>query len=78
MQFHTWNDDWLRDDRWFYKLDDLRSQKLINAIGISLNRWEPWNGVARGADTGQIDAVQVIYNIFDQNPEDDLFPACEK
>ena len=77
MQFHTWDDDWLRDDRWLYKLDDLRSQGLIKAIGISLNRWEPWNGV-RAVRTGQIDSVQVIYNIFDQNPEDDLFPACEE
>jgi aryl-alcohol dehydrogenase-like predicted oxidoreductase len=77
IQFHTWNDEWLRDDRWFYKVDDLRSQKLIKAIGISLNRWEPWNGV-RAVKTGQIDAVQVIYNIFDQNPEDELFPACEE
>jgi len=77
MQFHTWEDEWLRDDRWFYKLDDLRSQRLISAIGISLNRWEPWNGV-RAVRTGQIDAVQVIYNIFDQNPEDDLFSACEE
>jgi aryl-alcohol dehydrogenase-like predicted oxidoreductase len=77
IQFHTWEDNWLRDDRWLYKLDDLRSQRLINAIGISLNRWEPWNGV-RAVRTGQIDSVQVIYNIFDQNPEDDLFPACEE
>jgi aryl-alcohol dehydrogenase-like predicted oxidoreductase len=77
VQFHTWEDNWLRDDRWFYKLDDLRSQRLIQAIGISLNRWEPWNGV-RAVRTGQIDSVQVIYNIFDQNPEDELFPACEE
>jgi aryl-alcohol dehydrogenase-like predicted oxidoreductase len=77
IQFHTWNDEWLRDDRWFYKLDDLRSQKLISAIGISINRWEPWNGI-RAVRTGQIDAVQVIYNIFEQNPEDELFPACEE
>jgi aryl-alcohol dehydrogenase-like predicted oxidoreductase len=77
VQFHTWEDDWLRDDRWFYKLDDLRSQRLIEAIGISLNRWEPWNGV-RAVKTGQIDSVQVVYNIFDQNPEDELFPACEE
>jgi len=75
IQFHTWSDDWMRDDRWLYKLDDLRSQKLIQAIGISINRWEPWNGV-RAVRSGQIDAVQVIYNIFDQNPEDELFPAC--
>ena len=77
MQFHTWEDSWLRDDRWFYKLDDLRSQGLVKAIGISLNRWEPWNGI-RAVRTGQIDAVQVIYNIFDQNPEDELFPACRE
>jgi aryl-alcohol dehydrogenase-like predicted oxidoreductase len=77
MQFHTWNDEWMRDDRWFYKLDDLRSQKLINAFGISINRWEPWNGI-RAVRSGQIDSVQVIYNIFDQNPEDELFPACRE
>jgi aryl-alcohol dehydrogenase-like predicted oxidoreductase len=77
VQFHTWDDNWLRDDRWLYKLDDLRSQKLIKAIGISLNRWEPWNGL-RAVRTGQIDSVQVVYNIFDQNPEDELFPACEE
>ena len=77
MQFHTWSDEWMRDDRWFYKLDDLRSQKLINALGISINRWEPWNGL-RAVRSGQIDAVQVIYNIFDQNPEDELFPACRE
>ena len=77
VQLHTWEDAWLRDDRWFYKLDDLRSQRLIKAIGISLNRWQPWNGV-RAIKTGQIDAVQVIYNIFDQNPEDELFPACDE
>ena len=77
IQFHTWEDAWLRDDRWFYRLDDLRSQDLLKAIGISLNRWEPWNGVA-AVRTGQIDAVQVIYNIFDQNPEDELLPACRE
>jgi len=75
VQLHTWSDEWMRDDRWFYKLDDLRSQKLIKTIGLSINRWEPWNGV-RAVRSGQIDSVQVIYNIFDQNPEDELFPAC--
>ena len=77
MQFHTWSDDWMRDDRWLYRIDDMRSQKLINAVGISINRWEPWNGI-RAVRSGQIDSVQVIYNIFDQNPEDELFPACRE
>ena len=75
IQFHTWEDGWVEDERWFKKLDDLRRQGLIHSIGISLNRWEPWNGV-KAVRSGLIDAVQVIYNIFDQNPEDELFPAC--
>jgi aryl-alcohol dehydrogenase-like predicted oxidoreductase len=77
MQIHTWNDSWLRDESWYKKLDELRAQKLIAAIGISLNRWEPWNGV-QAVRSGLIDSVQVVYNIFDQNPEDELFPACEE
>ncbi len=75
MQLHTWEDAWLDDDRWIQKLTDLKNQGLIHAIGLSLNRWEPWNGV-RAVNSGLVDAIQVIYNIFDQNPQDDLFPAC--
>jgi len=75
VQLHVWQDHWIEDDRWTMKLDDLRRQGLLNAIGISLNRWEPWNGI-RAVKSGLIDSVQVIYNIFDQNPEDELFPAC--
>jgi aryl-alcohol dehydrogenase-like predicted oxidoreductase len=77
MQFHVWEDGWAEDDRWAKKLDELRSQGLIHATGISINRWEPWNGV-QTVRSGLIDAVQVIYNIFDQNPEDELFPACRE
>jgi aryl-alcohol dehydrogenase-like predicted oxidoreductase len=77
MQFHTWEDGWLADERWIHKLLELKRQGLIHAIGISLNRWEPWNGV-KAVASGIIDAVQVIYNIFDQNPQDELFPACRK
>jgi len=75
VQFHVWEDSWVKDDRWARKIDDLRSQKLLTAVGISINRWEPGNGV-EAVRSGLIDSVQVIYNIFDQNPEDELFPAC--
>ena len=75
IQFHTWEDSWVQDDRWVKKLDELRRQGLFRAVGISINRWEPANGV-QAVKSGLIDAVQVIYNIFDQNPEDELFPAC--
>ena len=77
VQFHTWEDAWLDDDRWYHALSDLKSQGLFQAIGISINRWEPRNGV-KAVESGLIDCVQVIYNIFDQNPEDELFPACRQ
>ncbi len=75
VQFHVWEDAWLDDERWAEKVVELRRQGLFHAVGISINRWEPWNGV-KTVRSGLIDAVQVIYNIFDQNPEDELFPAC--
>jgi aryl-alcohol dehydrogenase-like predicted oxidoreductase len=75
VQFHTWEDAWIEDDRLMRKMEELRRQGLFHATGISINRWEAWNGV-RAVRSGLIDAVQVIYNIFDQSPEDELFPAC--
>lgn len=77
MQFHTWEDNWLEDEHGIRKMLDLKEQGLFHAIGISINRWEPWNGV-KAVLSGFIDSVQVIYNIFDQNPKDELFPACRK
>jgi len=77
IQFHTWDDSWATDERWQRALDDLKREKLILAAGISIDRWEPANAI-KALRTGTIDAVQVIYNIFDQNPEDELFPVCRE
>ena len=77
MQFHVWQDAWANDERWQRTMLDLKKEGKIRAIGISLNRWEPWNGLA-AVRTGAVDAVQVVYNIFDQNPEDELFPLCRE
>ena len=65
------------DGRWVNKMEFLKRQNLIQGIGISINRWEPWNGL-RTVRSGLIDSVQVIYNIIDQNPEDELIPACRE
>ena len=77
MQFHTWEDHWLDDDRAISKMVALKEKGFFHAIGISMNRWEPWNGI-RAVKSGLIDTIQVIYNIFDQNPRDKLFPACRE
>jgi aryl-alcohol dehydrogenase-like predicted oxidoreductase len=77
MQFHTWEDAWMNDDRLQRSIEKMRSSGIVRAVGISINRWEPWNGI-RAVRAGLVDAVQVIYNIFDQNPEDALFPVCRE
>ncbi|HWV56952.1 MAG TPA: aldo/keto reductase [Longimicrobiales bacterium] len=75
LQFHVWEDAWAADESWQRAVDDLRREGLIAGVGVSVNRWEPWN-VLETLRTGKVDAVQVIYNIFDQAPEDELFPLC--
>jgi aryl-alcohol dehydrogenase-like predicted oxidoreductase len=76
QQFHVWSDAWAADDGWQRAVDDLKREKLVRAIGISVNRWEASN-VLGALETGLIDSVQVVYNIFDQAPEDELLPYCQ-
>jgi aryl-alcohol dehydrogenase-like predicted oxidoreductase len=77
QQFHVWTDAWTGDARWQRSVRALKDEGLVRAVGISINRWDPENAL-KALETGLIDAVQVVYNVFDQNPEDKLFPACER
>ncbi len=77
QQLHVWSDAWVDDDGWKRAVADLKRDGVIEGFGISINRWEAEN-VLKALDTGLVDAVQVVYNIFDQAPEDALFPACER
>ncbi|MBI4478027.1 MAG: aldo/keto reductase [Acidobacteria bacterium] len=77
QQFHVWSDAWAGDERWQRAVSDLKAEGLIGGFGISVNRWEPAN-VLRALETGLVDSVQVVYNIFDQSPEDVLFGVCRE
>lgn len=77
QQFHVWEDSWAEQEEWQRAVEQLKADGKIQHMGISVNRWEPEN-VLNTLRTGHISAVQVIYNIFDQAPEDSLFPLCEK
>lgn len=77
QQLHVWSDAWAADEGWQRAAEDLKAQGKIAGFGISVNRWEPDN-VVLALETGLVDAVQVVYNIFDQSPEDTLFPAAER
>ena len=75
LQLHVWTDAWAQDAEWREYAAELKEKRLVRFFGLSLNRWQPWNGLKAMA-TGAVDTVQVVYNIFDQSPEDELFPAC--
>jgi aryl-alcohol dehydrogenase-like predicted oxidoreductase len=77
QQFHVWTDAWAEDDSWKRAIDDLKHEGLIRGFGISINRWQP-DSVLKAISTGVVDSVQVVYNIFDQSPEDELFPKCRE
>lgn len=77
QQLHVWTDAWAEDERWQRAVEDLKREGLIRAFGLSLNRWEPASAV-KALRTGLVDCVQVVYNVFDQNPEDELFPLCRE
>lgn len=77
LQFHVWDDSWTDEPEFRETVEKLKSDGLIKYFGLSLNRWEPANGI-KAIRTGLVDVVQVIYNIFDQSPVDELFPVCRE
>lgn len=77
LQFHVWTDEWTDEPDFRSTIEKLKRDGIIRFFGLSINRWEPENGI-RALRTGLVDAVQVIYNIFDQAPEDELFPVCQE
>ena len=77
QQFHVWSDEWADEGDWLEAIQKLKRQGKIKFFGISINDFQPENAV-RLIETGVLDTVQVIHNIFEQAPEDKLFPACER
>src|SRR5438552_257032 len=77
LQFHVWDDTWINEPDFPSTVEKLKNNGQIKYFGLSLNRWQPENGI-RALRTGLVDTVQVIYNIFDQAPEDELFPVCKE
>jgi aryl-alcohol dehydrogenase-like predicted oxidoreductase len=75
QQFHVWQDDWVGNGDWLEAVEDLKREGKIRAFGVSINDHQASNAV-RLIETGVVDTVQVIYNVFDQSPENLLLPAA--
>lgn len=77
QQLHVWHDNWTEEPEWLAALEKLREQGKVRYFGISLNDYQPWNAL-KVLRQGKIDTVQVIYNIFEQSPENELYPLCQE
>lgn len=75
QQFHVWQDEWVGEGDWLEAVEELKREGKIRSFGVSINDHQPANAI-KLIETGAVDTVQVIYNLFDQSPEDELFPAC--
>jgi aryl-alcohol dehydrogenase-like predicted oxidoreductase len=76
QQFHVWSDEWLEQGSWREAVEGLKADGKIGAFGVSINDHQPSNGIAL-VESGAVESVQVIYNVFDQTPEDALFAATQ-
>jgi aryl-alcohol dehydrogenase-like predicted oxidoreductase len=77
QQFHVWSDEWVNQGDWLEAVQKLKEQGKVSFFGVSISDSQPENAI-KLIETGVVDTVQVIYNIFEQSPEDKLFPACER
>lgn len=77
IQLHVWSPEWLSDESWYECLSELKQEGKLAFFGVSINDHEPDSAIDL-VRSGKVDTVQVIYNIFDQSPEDHLFPACQE
>ncbi len=75
QQFHVWDDSWLGQGDWQDAVTQLKRDGKIRHFGISINDHQPDNAV-RAVEAGVVETVQVIYNVFDQTPQDRLLDAC--
>jgi len=77
QQFHVWHDNWLDQGDWRETVAALKQEGKIRHFGVSINDHAPDTALDL-VRSGAVDTVQVIYNVFDQSPEDELFPAVKE
>ncbi|HEX7434865.1 MAG TPA: aldo/keto reductase [Anaerolineaceae bacterium] len=75
QQLHAWSDHYTHQAEWHEALETLKKQGKIRAYGVSANDWDPY-GAVNLVKADLVDSVQVIYNIFEQRPEEQLLPAA--
>ncbi len=77
LQLHTWTRAWNRAPRPLEVLQRLKAEGLVRAVGVSTPEHDQ-NSVIDLMRAGLVDTVQVIYNIFEQEPAAELLPVARE
>ncbi len=75
LQLHCWMPGGMVDQGWLETLRELQAEGMVDRIGVSLRDYRADEGVAL-AESGLVDSIQVIYNVFEQRPERGLLAAA--
>lgn len=80
QQFHVWQDSWLKEPEWektLRTIEVLKKNGKIKFFGVSINSRDPKSALEI-VRSGVVDTVQVIFNLFEQEPLEELFPLCRE
>jgi aryl-alcohol dehydrogenase-like predicted oxidoreductase len=77
QQLHVWNPEWFQQDEWRRAFEELKTAGKVRAAGVSINDHQP-DSALQLVESGLVDTVQVIYNIFDQSPAENLLPLAQR
>jgi aryl-alcohol dehydrogenase-like predicted oxidoreductase len=79
QQFHVWINDWAENEEILSTIEKLKREGKIKACGCSVNfPYDDTDNGIPGMVSGLFDSVQVVYNIYEQDPAKDIFAAAEK
>ena len=75
LQLHTWTRAWNRNPEAFEVLRKIKAEGKVRFVGVSTPEHDQ-NSVIDLMRGGWVDVVQVIYNIFEQEPAAELLPTA--
>jgi aryl-alcohol dehydrogenase-like predicted oxidoreductase len=79
QQCHVWLNEWTDSDEWKEAVELLKKQGKIRFFGASINfPYTVEDDAVPSMEMGCLDSVQVVHNIFQQEPEQDVFVTALK
>lgn len=79
QQFHVWTNGWVEEEEWKQTVLQLKRDGKIRFFGASIHfPYSDYNNALPGLDSGCLDSVQVVHNIYQQEAEKNVFPKAKQ